>query len=200
MTQAQTVPEQPLWQLAVVEGVFVLVAVLVIYLRHAAGQISFVLPVATQVAIGLPVGGTLGVLIGFVALRSPWRASVVDGLLPLRLVTAAAWSIVVVGILAGVAEEILFRAALQPWIGIWWTSLLFGLAHSGTARLHEGFSLGKMAYLVFAVGAGVLLGLLYESAGLFASMAAHASYDIGTLFVLAPAIAAWRPGANQAAD
>ena len=199
MTQAQTVPEQPLWQLAIVEGIFVLVAALVIYLRHAAGQVSFILPVMTQVTIGLPLGGTLGVLIGFAALHSPWRTSVVDGLLPLRLVTAAAWSIVVVGVLAGVAEEILFRAALQPWIGIWWTSLLFGLAHSGTARLHEGFSFGKLAYLVFAVGAGVLLGLLYGSAGLLASMTAHASYDIATLFVLAPAIAAWRSGADQAA-
>ena len=200
MTQPQTVDEQPLWQLAVVEGAFVLVAALVIYLRHSAGHISFALPALAQAAIGLPVGGAMGVLLGFAALRSPWRAAVIEGLLPLRLVIAAVWSIVVVSILAGVGEELLFRAALQPWIGIWSTSLLFGIAHSGTARLHEGISPGKLAYLVFAIAAGVLLGLLYQSAGLLASMTAHAAYDTGTLCVLAPAIAAWRPTGDQADD
>ena len=99
-----------------------------------------------------------------------------------------------------VIKELLFRAALQPWIGIWLTSLLFGIAHSGTARLHEGVSAGKFAYLLFAIGAGVSLGLLYRSAGLVASMTAHAAYDIGTLFVLAPAIAAWRPAPDLAGD
>ena len=199
-SQPQTAEAQPLWQLAIVEGVFVLVAGLIIYLRHSAGQISFVLPATAQLAIGVPLGGALGVVISYVALRSVWRASVIDGVLPLRAVTAAAWSIVVVGILAGVGEELLFRAALQPWIGIWWTSLLFGIAHSGTARLHEGLSLGKVVYLLFAVGAGVMLGLLYGSAGLLASIAAHASYDIGTLSVLAPAIAAWRSVQDEAVD
>jgi hypothetical protein len=39
------------------------------------------------------------------------------------------------------------------------------------------------------VAAGVLLGLLYESAGLLAATTPQSSFDIGILLVLAPAIA-----------
>jgi membrane protease YdiL (CAAX protease family) len=131
----------------------------------------------------------LGAAAGFGLLHSPLRDRVIGGVLPLRPVTSAVWSIAVLGVLAGLGEELLFRAALQVWIGIIWASLLFGIAHSGTARLNEGLSVGKSAYLLIAVVAGVLLGLLYQSAGLLASMSAHAAFDTAILLVLAPAIA-----------
>lgn len=94
----------------------------------------------------------------------------------------------VAGLLAGVGEELLFRAALQPWLGIRWTSLLFGLAHSATARLSEGVSPGKVVYLFFTFVAGVLLGLLYARVGLLGSMSAHAAFAIALLSMLAPFI------------
>jgi membrane protease YdiL (CAAX protease family) len=190
MTTQVQADEQPLWQLAVVEGVFLVIAAIIIYLRHAVGALSFPLPLLTEVAIGLPVGGALGALVGAGLLRSPLREAVVRGVTPLRPVMKATWSIVLVGLMAGVGEELLFRAALLPWIGLWWAAVLFGIAHSGTAQLQDGISVGKVAYLVIAVAAGVLLGLLYGSAGLASSMSAHAAFDTGILLALAPAIAA----------
>lgn len=158
--------------------------------------VVFRLPLVTEAAIGLPVGAVLGALVGFGLLGSPLRRHVVQGVLPLRPVTSAVWSIVAVGLLAGVGEELLFRAALQEWLGLFWASVLFGLAHSGTARLHEGVGLGKIAYLLITVVAGVLLGMLYQRVGLLASMVAHAAFDIAILLVMAPAIAAAAGGSG----
>ena len=164
-------------------------AVGIIYIRHSLGQIMLALPIAAQAVLGTLVGSVLGSLIGALLLRSRLRESVVRGVMPLGRVAGALWSIVFVSVLAGVGEELLFRAALQSWLGIWWAALLFGLAHSGTARLHEGLGPGKAAYLLATVGSGLLLGLLYRAAGLVACITAHASFDVGILLVLAPAMA-----------
>jgi membrane protease YdiL (CAAX protease family) len=186
--ESAPVEEQPLWHLVLAEGIFVVIAAVIIYFRHSTAAISFVLPAGVQAVVGVLAGAILGVLTGVVVLRTPLRGSVVRGVLPLRPVTATVWSIVVTGLAAGVGEELLFRAALVPWIGLWWAALLFGIAHSGTARLQDGVSLGKVAYLIAAVAMGVVLGVLYQRAGLLSSMSAHASFDVGTLLVLAPVI------------
>src|SRR5262245_34394432 len=189
MTESVRVDEQAPWQLVLVEGTFVLLAVVIIYFRESLGTVILRLPLVTEAAIGIPVGALLGVVVGFGLLRSRLRWQVVQAVLPLRPVTSSMASIVVVGLLAGVGEELLFRAALQEWIGLLWASILFGLAHGGTARLQKGLSVGKIAYLLAAVAAGMLLGLLYQNVGLLASMSAHAAFDIAILCVLAPAIA-----------
>jgi len=172
-----------------VEGIFIVVAGVIIYLRHASGAIAPRFPIAAELAIGLLLGAASGVLVGTGLLRSRLGEPVVRSLLPLQAVTSAMWSIVVISLLAGVGEELLFRAALQPWIGILWASILFGLAHGGTARLNEGLSGGRITYVFSTVVAGILLGLLYQSVGLAASTSAHAAFDAAILLVLAPVIA-----------
>ena len=189
MSETVRVEEHRLWQVALVEGILLVVAIAIIYARESMGTVVYRLPLITEVTIGLPAGAALGALVGFGLLGSPLRRHVVQGVLPLRPLTSAVWSIVAVGLLAGFGEELLFRAALQEWIGLFWASILFGLAHSGTARLHKGVGPGKIAYLLSAVVAGVLLGFMYQRVGLLASISAHAAFDIAILLVLAPAIA-----------
>ena len=66
--------------------------------------------------------------------------------------------ITVVAIASGVAEEMLFRGAIQPFIGLIPASLLFALLHIGPGR----------EFLPWTISAGViglLLGLLYEHTG-----------------------------------
>jgi membrane protease YdiL (CAAX protease family) len=85
-------------------------------------------------------------------------------------------------VLAGVGEEVLFRAALQswftfhlgPWGGLALASLLFGLMHPITR-----------AYIVLAAGLGVYLGLVWLVTGnLLVVAEAHALYDFLVLLVL----------------
>lgn len=185
-----------LWQLAIVEGGFAVVGLIIIYVRGAVGSVSLRLPYALEAAIGLPLGLVLGAAIGLAILASPLRETIARGLVLWQRLTASLGSILVVGLLAGVGEELLFRAALQPWLGIIVASLLFGLTHSGTARLNEGVSVGKLAYVLGTMVAGYLLGILYVKVGLLATISAHAGFDIAILMVLASAL---RPRAIRTA-
>ena len=61
-------------------------------------------------------------------------------------------------LLSGVAEELLFRGALWPHLGIWGTTFLFALVHVVPKKSLVGYPL-------FALGGGLLLGLLRLSGG-----------------------------------
>jgi CAAX protease family protein len=78
---------------------------------------------------------------------------------------------------AGWSEELFFRGLLQPWLGLWWASVLFWLAHGAISTTHWGINL----YGLCVLAAGVGLGYLYESHGLLAAMTAHAALDATTL-------------------
>ncbi len=97
-------------------------------------------------------------------------------------------TIIAISLAAGVCEEILFRAALQPLLGIGWATLLFALLHFQYAlfapRLWQAGAYFVVIYLV-----GFALGLVYEAWGLWVAMAVHAGYDYVGLRLLAPQIA-----------
>jgi membrane protease YdiL (CAAX protease family) len=94
----------------------------------------------------------------------------------------ARWTIgelLLVSLLAGVGEELLFRGVLQPALagslGPWWAliaaSLMFGLVH-----------FLSVSYAVFATLMGVWLGVLWIASGnLLVPIVAHAAYDFLTL-------------------
>ena len=68
---------------------------------------------------------------------------------------------------SGLAEEALFRGALQPRVGLRLASLLFGAVHFLPRRV-------LLPWTGFAVGAGLLFGLLFEWTGnLVAPVVAH---------------------------
>ncbi len=70
-------------------------------------------------------------------------------------------------LVSAVGEEILFRGALQPWVGPWIASAIFGAAH---LPLDRNF----VAWPVFAFVAGLGLAYCAESSGsLLAPILAH---------------------------
>lgn len=78
------------------------------------------------------------------------------------------------GLVAGIPEEILFRGAIQPLIGLAGASLLFGALHALTP-----------AYFVYASAAGFLLGgLAIWRGGLWAAIAAHVVIDALMLLLM----------------
>jgi len=117
-------------------------------------------------------------------LRSPWRPfAEVRGFLETVLRPMfAEWSLLqlaVVSLLAGVAEESLFRAVIQggltgalgAWPALAVASGLFGVCHGMTR-----------AYAVIAAIMGVYLGLLWLATGnLLTPVIAHALYDFAAL-------------------
>jgi membrane protease YdiL (CAAX protease family) len=74
---------------------------------------------------------------------------------------------ILLALASGIAEEMLFRGALQPAVGIFWASLIFGACHFLPRKELALWS-------VYAVVMGIAFGWLYEWTGqLLAPIAAH---------------------------
>jgi len=73
-----------------------------------------------------------------------------------------------IGISAGFGEEILFRGAVQPRLGLWVTSVLFAAGHT-----QYGFS--PVLFEVLLIG--VLLGLIRKKANTTTCIAIHTLYN-----------------------
>jgi membrane protease YdiL (CAAX protease family) len=85
--------------------------------------------------------------------------------------------IVVIGVMAGVGEEWLFRGVLLPTVGLVLSSIVFGLAHIGGRSM--------IAFGVWASGMGLVLGALaLLTGGLTAPVVAHGVYDMLALAYL----------------
>jgi membrane protease YdiL (CAAX protease family) len=171
-------------QLAVC-GISCALALLLIYLFQDQPMRAIAMPTSWKMQLLAGVGvGAAAALASYVVYRlNPGSESTrktidsysrldLSGLNPLWISLAAAFG-----------EELLFRAALQPLLGIWATSLIFLLAHAPAYRIR---SLGRTELIqaagVFATS--VSLGLIFEYIGLLAAMLVHAALDIAGLYTI----------------
>jgi membrane protease YdiL (CAAX protease family) len=106
-----------------------------------------------DVSLGLATGLAVVVLSDIATRSTRWgealARTLAETLGPLRLRDC-----VLLAVLSGVAEEALFRGAIQPELGLVTTSLVFGLAHLVPRR-------ELLPWTAFTVLAGFLLGGLY---------------------------------------
>ena len=77
-------------------------------------------------------------------------------------------AMLVLGVSAGVGEEVLVRGALQPRVGLIWASLLFAAGHVQYTWF------GMLTILAL----GVTLGLVRRSSNTTTAIVVHALYDI----------------------
>ena len=86
-----------------------------------------------------------------------------------------------IAVAAGVGEELLFRGALQPLLGIWLTSLLFVAAHARAYRF-DGLNrrVALQAFALFAISC--FFGLVAECVGLLAAIGSHIAMDVVGLY------------------
>ncbi len=107
----------------------------------------------------------------------PTLRKIADELAPHLVDDARRGDLVLVAVFSGVAEEALFRGALQPMLGLLATSVLFGALHVGPDRRY-------LVWTLWAVGAGFLFGFLYEwTGGLLAPTIAHVLHNSATLLL-----------------
>lgn len=75
--------------------------------------------------------------------------------------------IVILALASSIGEEVLFRGALLPWLGVWWQGLVFALLHVGPGKRF-------LPWTASAFVLGVGFGALAEHTGsLGAPIAAH---------------------------
>lgn len=66
--------------------------------------------------------------------------------------------ILVLALSSSIGEEILFRGALQPWLGIWPQAIFFALLHIGPRR-------GSLPWTLSAFALGIVFGYLFSWTG-----------------------------------
>jgi membrane protease YdiL (CAAX protease family) len=118
------------------------------------------------------VGAGLGVVAVCHAMRKTVKAIdraadlLIDVLGPLSTETA-----VILALVSGVAEELLFRGALWPFAGLVGTTFLFAIVHVVPRR-------GLIGYPLFAGAVGLLLGVLRGASGsVLPPILAHATVN-----------------------
>ena len=176
----------PLRQQLTVCAVFCAFAGVVILLFHRK-------PYGSALILGLPFGYQILLGIAFGAIY--WGASLLGSRFIAKRKTAqhiaesysrldlSGWNPLWIALAAGFGEELFFRGALQPLLGIWFTSVLFVLAHSRVYRFNK---LNKRVLLqslsMFAIS--VVFGYVAIYAGLITAMIVHAAMDVVALCVI----------------
>ena len=138
--------------------------------------------VLIQLFWGVLFGVIFG-LAGWAMFKTPQLKSVLDDYSIIKMVKEfdlSNFQIVHISLVAGITEEFLFRAAIQPLIGIWLTSLLFIGIH-GYIKLHSPV---HFFFTLFTFLLSMMLGYLFIYSGIIAAMAAHAVYDMIVLWVV----------------
>lgn len=147
--------------------------------------------IALQKGLSLPLqivwGLILGVLVGMLAwalINMPFLRSTKDFFVQIIGPWRLNWlEIFLVSCSAGIGEEIFFRGAIQPHLGILWTSALFVLLHGYI----NPFNAPMSTYGLFMILAIYLLGWAAVQFGLPVAIVAHTVIDIVLLYLLSRA-------------
>jgi membrane protease YdiL (CAAX protease family) len=162
----------------------VIAAALLVYLGNASLATIFggSVGIASQIGLGTAIGAMLaGAQVALLRRFAEWRAFSRNAIEGTEL---GVRDIVAISVVVGIAEEALFRAALQPLLGLWAASLLFAVVHVNYASLrgHGASRLLPLLALSTVFVLGLCLGIVFERLGLAAAIATHATYDMLVLF------------------
>jgi uncharacterized protein len=157
---------------------------------ESASRLGLVRPAWWHLVLALAAAGVfLATLQGFDAANHYFlpsiavRVDATDQHIFGQLATANYLGIAVLGLLPGICEDLLFRGALQPRLGLVATALLFTSIHT-----QYGLSLDLAGVFVIAI----CLGLIRKYANTTTSVATHVVYNV--LGGIAPMIGLAAPG------
>lgn len=166
--------------IATTSALLISLAAIVLLLRRVSAQSLLESPygVVTQALAGVAAGATFaGAQLLLLRVWGRWREYTRDATRSVRLTTA---QIVSIAFMVAVAEELFFRAAIQPLLGIWLASAVFALVHLRPDR--EAWARERVAFalvtLLLLFGVSASLGFVYARVGLVSAMASHFVYDV----------------------
>ncbi|HIA36762.1 MAG TPA: CPBP family intramembrane metalloprotease [Flavobacteriales bacterium] len=132
--------------------------------------------------------GAYGLLYGIVSAFIAWEIVKLKFLTSTRTffggliksLNLSIWDIVFISFCAGTGEEILFRGAIQPYLGIWITAILFVAIHGYLNPWNWRISVYGL-YMCFVIGG---IGIMCNKFGITSSIAAHFAIDFYLLLAL----------------
>ena len=158
---------------------YLFIATILFYFFHEGGLIESFdsgFTVWSELLIGAGAGiGSAGIVV--LLASNPPIKSALDDFAIFRIISKTDFSWrdrIQISFFAGVGEELLFRGAIQPLIGIWLTSVIFIAIHGYISFK----SAGHILFTVLLFGLSMMLGYLFMFVGLIAAMTAHAVYDL----------------------
>lgn len=92
-----------------------------------------------------------------------------------------------IALAAAVGEEMLFRAALQPLLGLWITSLVFLATHMPVYRFRR-LDRATLAQAATVFGGSLVLGVIFDHVGWIAAVLVHLWIDIVGLLIVRAAM------------
>lgn len=92
-----------------------------------------------------------------------------------------------ISLAAAVGEELLFRAALQPLLGVWITSVIFLLTHTPVYQFRK-LDKATLVQAAGVFGISVVLGFIYQYVGLLTAVLVHVAIDVVGLYVVRNAL------------
>jgi membrane protease YdiL (CAAX protease family) len=141
-------------------------------------------PLANQLILGATIGLVFSVPVVSAALRMPIFSRLREHCIERsRMLDLRGLNPVWMSLVAGIGEEILFRGAIQPLLGLWLTSAIFSLLHIQPSQ-YRSISAGTIWYAGFVFLVSLLLGSIYTTLGLVAAMVFHTTGDLVGLFTL----------------
>ena len=157
--------------------------------RPVLGVLLASLPLSWQAAIGLLIGAVFALGMLFGSRRTSQSGStrrMADNYARLDL---RGWNPLWIALFAGFGEELLFRGALQPLVGLWIASLLFVLAHARAYRFRK-LDKATLAQALGLFATSIALGLIARFGGLLTAMIVHTAIDIAGLYAIRRAMIA----------
>ena len=100
-----------------------------------------------------------------------------------------------ISLAAAIGEELLFRAALQPLLGVWITSLIFLLTHTPVYQFRK-LNQATLVQAAGVFGASVVLGFIYQYVGLVAAVMVHTALDVVGLYLVRNVLCARTRGSH----
>jgi membrane protease YdiL (CAAX protease family) len=122
---------------------------------------------AASLGLGLAVAALVVVITPWLVRRATWARALLEELRPI-IADLSPTEIALLALMSGLAEELFFRGAMQPVLGLVITSLIFGAAHTGPKRVF-------LWWAAWAFVMGLVFGVIFEATGvLWGAVLAHA--------------------------
>jgi membrane protease YdiL (CAAX protease family) len=127
---------------------------------------SYGVRAAASVGLGLALAAGVIATTPRLIERAAWARALHEELKPI-IEPLSSFEIVLLALASGFAEELFFRGAMQPVLGLVVTSVIFGAVHTGPKRVF-------LAWSLWACVMGFLFGAIFELTGvLWGPVLAH---------------------------
>ncbi|MGO4503412.1 MULTISPECIES: CPBP family intramembrane glutamic endopeptidase [unclassified Dyella] len=165
-------------------------ALALLYMRRSSIWTIFTAgqSMALQVGFGLAIGASSASMAWIAYSLQRSNSSTKSVVTSYSRLDLGGWNPILLSFAAGIGEELLFRAALQPVLGMVLTSLIFVAAHVRAYQM-KALTRTTLTQAISLFASSIFLGVIFQYIGLIAAILVHILIDIAGLYSVRYAVA-----------